>query len=390
MLPSFLEILFIDDVHRSTEKAIQLIYNTLFEKLSRTNTASTDDNDDGDYRGRRRMRMEWCRRMFRTIGTKLAIEIQSFVRFGIERTCLQWYDATLAEKIYRVRRNVVVQQPTPSLLSPLKNTDRNKLAFLLAWISYLRQRFQPNEKNETSMMTNTNGTTTVSRQRMIPQYFRQNMIPVLLSIWDAWDIYYHWKYLLGLTNYTHVINRLLGHIVRRNTQQDLESNNTNLSLTQKRSTSSTSAQPKHWDSSSHQQIATLASMATIMMVSISWGTQLRAWYEERVHQRQSIPPLEDAATTILLPPPPARRAASSSSSKNHHRDRIIRGCGVCGRTVRIHPTTCRPTGLVFCKSCIYKHVRKRGQCPVTGIPLSEKTDLVGLYEPSPEQNTTGT
>jgi hypothetical protein len=399
ILPSFLEILFVDDVHRSIEKAIQFVYNTVLEKFARTIPADeAEAEDDLSSRIRRRTTMEWCRRILQAIGTKWGIEIQSLIRLGIERTCLQWYDATIAETMYRMRRNVVVLSPQSSnkyqLLSPLKNSDRNKLAFLLALNSYLRQRFQPNNtQNEISMMTtttNNNETATITSRSRILHFFRRNKISsalLLFSLWDAWDVYYHWKYLLGLTNYTHVINRLLGHVVRRMTQQDLETTTINGAS----SSSSTQTRPS---SPNHRSFATWAGAATILMVSISWGTQLRAWYEERARQqrRQSIPPAttEDDVATMILPPPVSKKLLLAATNPHNHQ-RHHRGCGVCGRSVRIHPTTCRPTGLVFCKSCIYKHVRKHGQCPVTGIPLSEKIDLIGLYEPTEHQDdNTGT
>ena len=82
-------------------------------------------------------------------------------------------------------------------------------------------------------------------------------------------------------------------------------------------------------------------------------------------------------TSIMPPPAPLLDFLPSSL-----RSSILCGkhkCPVCLCAPRVNPTVCSDSGFVFCYKCVVRHVRRKGECPVTRIKTTERK-LIRLFE----------
>ncbi|XP_028034470.1 peroxisome assembly protein 12 [Bombyx mandarina] len=85
--------------------------------------------------------------------------------------------------------------------------------------------------------------------------------------------------------------------------------------------------------------------------------QLLRWWRDRGAPPPSLP----------APPPPARAEAAAARNR----------CPLCAAAWRL-PTALPVSGYIFCYTCISRHVRARGCCPVTSLPAAESS-LVRVY-----------
>jgi Pex2 / Pex12 amino terminal region len=297
----------------------------------------------------------------------------------------------------RVKSIKAPQQPTDSSsaalkLAPLQTSDQTRLALLIAFGPYCKERLQ-------QLYTRWN----TQQQQYTPQpppqptllqercrsYFVR-LYPLVQAALQGADLYCTYQYLLGVSPYSDLRNILLRQVVRRVTQQDAAAATTTSQPQSSSSTTSAAAAaapaPEPSASSSSSTTDRLQSSMLYLVataVTVSWFTQLRAWYQERYQQQQQqllLQSQQSGATsrttprdnTIIIPPPPRLSIGDSKVA-------MPKGCPLCGRLDRIHPTAC--AGYVFCLSCIVPFVREHCQCPVTGSNVTE-SKLVRLYEPA--------
>ncbi|CAG9558871.1 unnamed protein product [Danaus chrysippus] len=101
------------------------------------------------------------------------------------------------------------------------------------------------------------------------------------------------------------------------------------------------------------------SACRLLMERGAFVVQLLRWWESRA----------PAASAALPPPPPPQGRRDES--------RWLNACPICHQSWRV-PTVLPVSGYVFCYTCISRHLRRSGSCPVTRLPASERS-LVRLY-----------
>jgi hypothetical protein len=276
-------------------------------------------------------------------------------------------------------------------LVPLMNVDKIKLALLVSLGPYVRlklqQLYQQLRNHHDIMNNDRNGYNTIRhdnnitwRQKLMNHLIRCYifLFPVGRSSFDLYEIWCSWKFLMGLSLTFDIPSQVLGHLVRRVTQDD--KNKTSLmKLGQSYHTTITKNKIKK-QNISNESLATKTWQKPILftactIVVFNWITKLRQeWLEyseqqqNRQHGRNSIAKPNNSIKPIPPPPQPRRRIHPTAPNV----------CPLCFQSI-IHPTA-STSGYVFCLKCIRHFILEHENCPITGIPCPESS-LVRLYEP---------
>ena len=399
-LPSFLELMMIQDADRSVTKAFRTVLDSLAERLrafvDRQSNGSSEEEDSPSFsdasrsaaalaqRARRLMKL-WAIRLAAGLDKVLqrdGAEIRCLLRYQLERRLLRSHNCTLAESLYGVMRvrGVPSQQDEKDRqqfeLIPLRTIDQTRLALVLALGPYLKEklkglytRWKEERRREDSVQSDSEILRRKLRRLFVKFY------PIVLASVQASDVYCQWRYLMGFSHFTDLRNLLLGQVVRRKTQQDSAVG-----------AGGGGGGANRIEGAADNPRAKTRLQSTILYVigtavTVSWLARLRSWYLERHRERlQQLLQQDDSIgtdevarlrTLAGIPPPPPVKDAKA----------IHVGCPLCGRRSRILPTACAPSGVVFCLACIRPFVREHGSCPVTGKAVSE-SQLVRLFEPT--------
>jgi len=431
-LPSFLELMMMQDADRSVAKASRTALDAVTERLrAYLQSSNSNPEEDADPTSStasaallaavRRLIRRWVFRMAYALESVLernGAEIRCLLRYYLERRFLQSQRCTIAESFYGTVRVRAAAQPDDqgqTKLMPLRTLDQTRLALFLALGPYLKERLrewhnrwgEQEEQWQTSqeyysadrLRRRTDSAVLLlllRLQRKLRQYFVR-FYPIILASVQASNVYCQWRYLIGFSHFVDLRNTLLGQVIRRRTQQDSADADAAVdgkTVSNNNGASATSADRVQGVGSDSPKTKT-ALQSTILYlvataVTVSWVTQLRFWYVQRHRERleQQLQRQQESSTTgsnemslhhhsslAGIPPQPLLRPQDARA--------VPDGCPLCGRRSRILPTACAPSGLVYCLACIRPFVQEHGTCPVTGKPVSE-SQLVRLFEPTTE------
>lgn len=408
-LPSFLEVMMMEDVDKAATKVTKAALEMFREHLRsfvRRHQQLTNDRVDrngvtshtSDRHGNgfstaqasavipniQRIALQWAVRFASGLGRLLdnyGAEMRCLFRYALERRFLKSLQcSTMAESVYgTIRVKAMLQPDGQQKLVPLETTDQTRLALLIALGPYCQERFQ-------QVCTRWNAHQQYlqhlpDRSQRLQRYFLR-VYPIVLAALQGANLFYQWRYLLGESHWTNLRNMMLRQVVRRVTQQDVSAASaTEHDITMKSQSSSDAAGGPVLSSLALARLQSSMLYLVQATIAVSWLTQLRTWYQQRYRQQQQQQLWQSqqqrgtssqcrATLDTIIPPP---RLPESVNLQ------LLKGCPLCGRLVRIHPTAC--AGYVFCLSCILPFVREHGRCPVTGSVVTE-SQLVRLYEPS--------
>lgn len=452
-LPSFLEMVFIQQADTSTRQAMQTGMQSLQHILRRYSSyssagtaANSPQETSGDKNNNsnniqeatilnafrsvwKKISVLWPKRMarvFAAILQKYPAEIQCLAVYLLERRCLSsTTTATMSESIYGGRRVKVVerqrQRPqhlpaggnasTPpsrssvKSLEPLSTADQTRLALVLALGPYLRTKLDAIHRlwsqRRVSFRTNFDWKT---RRFFLMAY------PWVRASLQGANWVCQWRFLLGHSAFFNLPSLLLRQVVRRVTQED-----------KKAAAPPASSEPSTTTTAAAQDgasavLARSAVTAVASALAVSWLTQMRvAWQHYHRQQRENQQQQQQrrrrlaASTTSsssqeddggVVPPPPEPRHKQQQHGgggggfepflRLPPKDKSL--CPLC-RQRRILPTA-STSGFVFCFDCLLQHLRRgRGgahaTCPITGRPCPESR-MVRLYEPAAAAEATST
>jgi Pex2 / Pex12 amino terminal region len=384
-LPSFLEMFMMDEASRSARKSLQAGMTLLQQKLAEQATQSRRSNNNNStvslLQWLQIQSGQWADTMSRLLQC-CGPEFSCLILFLLERHCLRSEAcATISESLYggrlaKMDRSAISTDKNDNRrkLLPLSDTDRNRMALLVALGPYVRHRlWLCYQKLQQTQPTS---------QRLWKKLHKLFLYvyPLLHVSISSIELVYQWRYMLGHSVFFHPSAHLLGLVVRRVTQEDSQKSAPTGATQQPQN----AAMPSTAKPSAMRQTAVWAMSSAVVL---SWISHLRSEYQrqrqalimEQQQQQQgnntqlhsyNHPSIMDSS----LPPPPSNPIKISMPSHL---------CPLC-RQPRVHPTA-SPAGFVFCYKCLLQHVQQTGQCPVTGRSCKE-AQLLRLYEPNHSTN----
>jgi Pex2 / Pex12 amino terminal region len=346
-LPSFYEMILIEEAERSSQKILKDALKRLAHKASvyRREIPSTS----------------WLRiRVIRFLHfvefmiKRYGAEIRLIITYFIERRCLLGNAcATLAESFYSGRRVKVSQGNT---LTSMNFQDRIRLACAIACASYLNEKLEHFFRdNDLHMHDNTNSGA-YRKYLAFLLYLR----PCIRSAQSGSLLIYRFLYLIGRTVYFHPLSHFMQATVRRCTQEDIQIDN----IESIKQSQIHNAKENHW---------ILLIIKRIALCGIS-STAILGWYhqfQEYVEQQK-----REHLTSNLIPPSPKPLPFRPNPK---HRIRIPESNDICPlcRQPWIAPSV-STSGFVYCHKCLITYVREYGTCPLTGIACPEDR-IVRIY-----------
>jgi hypothetical protein len=369
VLPSFLEMVMIEGASSSTRKALVTGMEALQRQLgSYLDVHRSDETRVSllDFKF-----ISFCcaelARAAKSVMQRYGPELRCLAIYLLERQCLHSKAcATLSESIYGVRRAKLSGTGENSnshqrKVEPLSQGDKTRLALLLAFGPYFREKMH--------ML--------YQKWRLYPSMTLRNkrrrnfvaIYPFLRMSLDGVNVLCQWRFLLGSSVFYDPYSLLLNQVVRRVTQEDVNSRPSGSSNSDPDNSPPNSILPPAFDEAKYK--STGQKVAVYLLATsfaVSWMTQIRSEWQRYTRERQNSQESSSSAVSCVIPPPP------QSSGVNVPKEL----CPLCQRP-RIQPTA-STSGHVFCLSCLLPFVKEHGRCPVTGVDCPESR-IVRLYEP---------
>lgn len=338
-LPSFYEMMLIEEAQRSTYKAIRDGLQSLGHNAMRQRTQAR--SIFGKIQNRLLILVEYLVR-------KYGPEVQLLITYLIERRCIMASSATLAESIYGGKRSKV--QDGHKLTAPTRQ-DCTRLTLALTLGRYV------DEKMENVFQK---WRQTATRSRRLKDFFVK-VYPYLRMTQQGTILAYQFLYLAGKTVYFHPSSHLLGLVVRRTTQADVTTTEPGASSKSNRHQELLQKWAPHLRKTAFWTVSTT--------LVLGWFYQLQQYIQKQESEQQA---------TNLIPPAPAAPPLKLDPSQRIRVPETGDVCALCQQPW-IAPSA-SPAGYVFCHKCLVIYVREHGKCPMTGATCSEK-DIVRIYEP---------
>ena len=338
-LPSFYEMMLIEEAQRSAQKALKDGLDSMAHLASQQRTHGSSSV--------LRKLINRLLHFVEFLVKKYGPEVRFLITYLIERRCIAGSSATMSESIYGGMR---VKVRPGNLLEPMTPHDKTRLTMTMTLSWYI------DEKMEDIYQKWKHSTATCRPQF---QVLFVKVYPYLRMTQNGTVLAYQFLYLLGKSVYFHPLSHLLRIAVRRLTHEDVVNQ---ISVP---SPSRTNRALQKW-------IPTIRRAALWVLSS----TAIVGW----LHQfRQHIRQQEQLHRTPALNPPPPPPPPFKLDPR--HRIRIPESSDVCPLCQQpwIAPTASR-SGFVFCHKCLVLYVRDHGMCPLTGIRCTEQ-DLIRIYEP---------
>ncbi|KAI2513909.1 Pex2 / Pex12 amino terminal region [Fragilaria crotonensis] len=338
-LPSFYEMMLIEEAQRSAQKALKDGLENMAHLASQQRT-----------HGSNTLLRKLLNRMLHFVEflvKKYGPEVRFLITYLIERRCIAGSSATMSESIYG---GVRVKVHPGNRLESMTPHDRTRLALSMALSWYVDEKMEDIFRKWTR--------STATRRSQFRDFFLK-MYPYLRMTQNGTVLAYQFLYLLGKSVYFHPLSHLLRIAVRRLTHDDIVSQIPDPS-------------PSPMNRALEKWIPSIRRAAFWVLSS----TAMMGWFHQLLqHIRQEEQQHQIPALTPPPPPPPPFKLDP------RHRIRIPDSSGVCPLCQQpwIAPSASR-SGFVFCHKCLVLYVREHKTCPLTGMPCTEQ-DITRIYEP---------
>lgn len=352
-LPSFYEMMLIEEAQRSARKALTDGMESVARHLSRQRTQqSLTTSLFGKVRNRVFHFVEF-------LVKKYGPEVRLLIIYLVERQFIMTSSATMAESVYGGKR----AKSDNGRLGPMTRPDQTRLAVMLALSWYADEKCDALFRKWSPIVSSHSQHN--DRRRKIKEFFLK-IYPFLQMTKHGSVLAYQFLYLLGKTVYFHPTSHLLGTVVRRLTQADIANTESASSDTREKSSATQQALQK-WTPRIRKAALWAASTTLVLGWIQQWRQYVRAQEQEQRH-----------ISNRLIPPPPE---APPLKLNPRQRIRIPENSDVCPLCQQpwIAPSA-SPAGYVFCHKCLVLYVREYKQCPLTGA-LCLEADIVRIYEP---------
>ena len=339
-LPSFYEMMLMEEAQRSAQKALKDGLDNLAHQASRQRTQGSNS-----FFGKLRNRLL---HLVEFLVKKYGPEVRLLITYLLERRCIMGSSATMAESIYGGKRVKVLDG---NKLGSTTRQDRTRLTLIIALSWYVDEKME-------ALFRKWCQSTTSSRLQQLKAFFVR-VYPYLRMTQHGTVLAYHFLYLMGKTVYFQPSSHLLGIIVRRMTQADVMRDSPDPNTSQR------GQELQKWIP--HLRRAAFWTVSSTVV--IGWLHRLRL----NIRQQE-----QEQRPSTLMPPPPE---APPLGLDPRHRIRVSETGDVCSLCQQpwIAPSA-SPSGYVFCHKCLVLYVREHGKCPLTGTQCLEE-DIVRIYEP---------
>jgi peroxin-12 len=372
-LPSFLEMMMIEEAASSADRALESALQALAEKAARLQR--TQDSDSTMLRIRAKIA-----RAVEVVAKNYGPELKCFTKYVVERRCLRLVNATASESIYGGRR---VRLGGKGQLSEMNDKDRTRLALLLTFSSYMKERldrlFDQCRQRRNSNACNT---TTVSKLR----WLFVTVYPFLHMTQEGCIVAYQFMFLVNKSLYFDPASHFLGLVVRRVTSADTQKPPSSPSPDAAAAAAGTSSSPPTIPSGMMLQIARSAALYGLSTTFIvGWISRIWHTVQNLQHTNQRLVddmPAPNAPTLLLLQQQQEQHPLDQNQRISRMSTNSRTTCPLCQQP-RIHPVA-STSGHVFCHKCLLGYVRDHGKCPLTGRECRED-HILRLYEPQEQR-----
>jgi hypothetical protein len=368
-LPSFLEMMMIDEARRSGWQALQSLMSQLEDRLSRLARET-----HGTPNLWSQIRAKVARFVAEKILRPYSPEIRFLIAYFMERRSLQSKSsATISEALYGGKR-VQLEAEGPKSgnrqrrLLPMTKQDGVRLAFFTVLGHYLAER---GDRMYKSLSAPGGGFFSLRVRKIFKVIY-----PFLYMSAQGIHLLQRWRYLLGQSVFFDPCSQWLNLVVRRVTAEDQKTNNSDMDTSAKLLAETSALSRLITNSKGFQKMALGLVSSSI---AISWLARLRSTRQELRHWQAQPHPNQSAnsrQTASTLPPPPAPAPVPTKTSSLTNGPATI--CPLC-RQPRVHPTA-STGGYVFCLKCLLASLKERPVCPISGKACPESS-IVRLYEP---------
>ncbi|GFH44624.1 hypothetical protein CTEN210_01098 [Chaetoceros tenuissimus] len=381
--PSFLEMKVIQETTHAGQNAItttlQAIQDHLYKNLTHGNT----------------FKQKIMKKIHDIIQT-YKLEVEALVHYIILRKSLLHSQATLSESMYGMKRSRVTSSHK---LQELDSQDGIRNALLLSLSTYSFKRM------ETFFQKIRDASVINGKWKSFKRVFRQ-VYPYLHMSQHGIQLLYEFRYLIGSSRYFDPSQHILGQIVRRVTQADLDAKKKK-SIGRDEIAWKENKSVVSQISSSHMEVIkksiTIAIGSALMIGYIGKLRQLmqrirmqQSTSDHSTEERDGIgyhnqvqtgneesaqnhPESEKAKLEGFTVPPPMK-PIPPESFEGVEPNKNSQACPIC-LSDRVNPAA-SSSGYVFCFKCLVMYIRDKGpHCPVVGIHCDE-SQVVRLFEPS--------
>lgn len=306
-------------------------------------------------------------------------ELYIALHFLLENYYLTHYDASFSENFYGLRRvtgdgtsqgSVVAgasdaavaddMQVVRSKVRHLTRTEQRRSLFFLVVVPYIKSKLDRCYEHLSESVMSLHHVNNL-RCRLYRAFLAA--YPLLHALWEGSVFYYHLAFMFGKSR-CHSPFLLLANLMLRHLTDDeiVASQSPSMPL-------KAALIGKSWRERALIVVSRLLSW-TVLVLSASLSTGifflqfLQWWYASD----QRAP----AMTSLPNPGPPSKQVAVTSGEC-----RLANICPLCNK-LRVNDTALSVSGYVFCYQCIFKFVRDKACCPVTGYP-ARADHLIRIY-----------
>lgn len=407
MLPSFLEMMMMEEARRSGHYALKSFFShaeqrlsTVADETSSSEVIAAPTSENGEAANEATVAAPnsfsvlWSRikkRISLVLVEKIRLygpEIRFFILYLIERgSLLSNASASVSESVYGGKR-VKLGPPSKSgtkndnvpnqrKLIDLPKRDGIRLAFLIAFGPYLAERGDSFYRN----LSQLDGSFAASLSLKVKKILKV-IYPFLHMSIQGLHLLEQYRYLLGFSVYFDPYSRYLNLVVRRVTEQDQQSLTSSNSQKSKNGSNILESTLDKSRSLINSNLLKKASLGILSFaLTIGWMARIQSARREfrRSSQGRQLGEEgqeEQTDERPLFPPPPKPMPAINSDLVNLPST----VCPLC-RQPRVNPTA-STGGYVFCLKCIKAHLKEKKTCPITGRDCPDSS-LVRLFEPHP-------
>lgn len=310
-------------------------------------------------------------------------ELYSILQLVLESYYLKHYSASFSENFYGLKRvsmpKVKRREETDKEETLLESTEKKEIhkpfAFLhlsrserlrsllfLVVVPYVKNRCDQMYEKMSSDQQNISRPQSDSLKVRLRQAFLA-VYPVIHMVWKGTLFAYQMAYVFGKSFHHSPLLRFSGVLLQNLTQSDIESFSQMVDAPTLRQLLN--------ERRLKELLLTLAvksfsAVSLFLSTGLSVGIfflQFLDWWYTRDH---------DAVSLLALPKPDCPKQRDISNLP-----KVVSICPLCNK-MRTNDTVLAVTGYVFCYPCIFRYVKEKGCCPVTGYPATAD-HLVRLY-----------
>lgn len=383
-LPSFLEMVLIEEAQRSAWETLKLVLSLVEDRLRRWSEELSTPERTRDISMYTRVLMvlkvpQLAQCVSEKVLAKYGAEIRCLIVYLLERRSLvSSVAATLSEALHgakRVKLLTTVEDTTATSpignsnvtrqgkLAPMQTRDGIRYAMLLALGRYLMER---SDWLYQGILEHHQPQAAIVPIRL--QKLFRFLYPFLYSSSKGLNLIQRWKYLIGDSVFFDPYSCWLGLVVRRVVAEDSSSSSAGQQPNQATMKSFGSLK-EQLASVLRSQIFRRAAVGLLSsLVGISWIARLQTSRRNIRMKRHML----KGDLPIPAPPKPLSEASHIRTCPPTH-------CPLC-RAPRINPTA-SSSGYVFCLSCLCAALRAKPACPITGKDCPESS-IIRLFEPN--------